>query len=71
MLSVANSKAPEASQRVRAKLDAAVWTGLKKPVAPGLAFVARRPADKDLATPAPLGATRRVAGPSFVPAKRP
>jgi hypothetical protein len=55
---------------VRARMDA-LWSGLKKPPAQPLAFTARRPAIEDMITPPPLEKTRRAAGPSFGPAKRP
>ena len=69
---IAKPKAPRAggSERTRATLDALVRGGLKKPVAPLPAFVVRRPAEEDLATPPPLGTARRAAGPLPGRAKR-
>ena len=50
MLWMAKPKAPRAgvSEKTLATLDALVRGGLKKPVAPLPAFVARRPAEEDL-----------------------
>ena len=68
----AKPKAPRAggSERTLATLNALVRGGLKKPVAPLPAFIARRAADEDLATPPPLGTARRAAGPMSGRAKR-
>ena len=69
---MAKPKAPRAgvSEKTLATLDALVRGGLKKPVAPLPAFVARRPAEQDLATPPPLGTDQRAAGPLSGRAKR-
>jgi hypothetical protein len=56
---------------VRAKLDALVRNGLKRPVAPRPSLAARRPAEEDLPTPLPFGIARRSARPLAGPAKRP
>ena len=58
------------SEKRQATLDALVRGGLKKPVAPLPAFVARRPVEEDLATPPPLGTARRAAGTLSGRAKR-
>jgi hypothetical protein len=69
---IAKPKAPRAagSEKTQATLDALVRGGLRKPVAPLPAFVARRPAEEDLPTPPPLGTARRAAGPPPGRAKR-
>jgi len=61
---LAERKAPLAgcSEKTLATLDALVRGGLKKPVAPLPAFIVRRPAEEDLATPPPLGTARRSPG---------
>ena len=68
----ATPKAPRAvdSEKTQATLNALVRGGLKKPVPPLPAFIARRPAEDDLATPPPLGTARRAAGPLSGRAKR-
>jgi hypothetical protein len=69
---MAEPRAPRAGgfEKTQATLDALVRGGLKKPVAPLPAFVARRPVEEDLATPPPLGTARRAAGTSSGRAKR-
>jgi hypothetical protein len=69
---MAEPKAPRAGvyEKTLATLEALVRGGLNKPVAPLPAFVARRPADEDLATPPPLETARRAAGPLSGRAKR-
>jgi len=57
------------SEKTLATLDALVRGGLKKPVPPLPPFIARRPPEEDLATPPPLGTTRRT-GPLSGRAKR-
>ena len=70
--SMARPKAPRTagSERTQATLDAFIRGTLKKPVVPVLAFVARRPAGQDLATPPPLGTARPPAGSLSGRAKR-
>jgi hypothetical protein len=65
-------RAPRAGgfEKTQATLDALVRGGLKKPVPPLPAFVARRPVEEDLATPPPLGTARRAAGTLSGRAKR-